>query len=148
MKKYPSYKESSLAWLSKIPSHWEIKKLKYIADHVLRGDSPVYTDKSRVKVVNQACVHKMELRLENLKYHVECDIEGFKGKLRSNDLLVNSTGTGTLGRSCLFDLPNADDYIADSHVTVVRDSKDRFNPYFLQCFFSTNQDLSRWKKVL
>jgi type I restriction enzyme S subunit len=30
-KPYPAYKESGVAWLGKIPAHWEVKRLKFVA---------------------------------------------------------------------------------------------------------------------
>ena len=32
MKPYPAYKESGIAWVDQIPSHWESKRMKFIAD--------------------------------------------------------------------------------------------------------------------
>ena len=29
MKQYDSYKDSGVEWIGKIPSHWEVRKLKY-----------------------------------------------------------------------------------------------------------------------
>ena len=34
---YESYKDSGVEWIGKIPSGWEVKKLKYIADTFLKG---------------------------------------------------------------------------------------------------------------
>ena len=39
MKAYPTYKESSIDWIGRIPSHWETKKGKYLFD-ILSGDAP------------------------------------------------------------------------------------------------------------
>ena len=30
MKKYDSYKDSGVKWLGQIPSHWELRKSKYL----------------------------------------------------------------------------------------------------------------------
>ena len=35
-KPYPAYKDSGVEWLGEIPEHWEIKRLKFVAD-VLPG---------------------------------------------------------------------------------------------------------------
>ena len=32
--KYDAYKDSSVEWIGKIPSHWEIKKNKYLFEEV------------------------------------------------------------------------------------------------------------------
>jgi type I restriction enzyme, S subunit len=29
MKPYPSYKDSDVEWIGRIPSHWDTKKIKY-----------------------------------------------------------------------------------------------------------------------
>ena len=39
MKRYPEYKDSSIEWIEVIPKHWEVKRLKYIAD-LNMGQSP------------------------------------------------------------------------------------------------------------
>jgi len=56
MKPYPKYQESGIDWLGKIPSHWEMEKLKYLAKvnnsnvdkKIIDGELPVrlcnYTD--------------------------------------------------------------------------------------------------------
>jgi type I restriction enzyme, S subunit len=31
MKHYSAYKDSGIQWLGKIPTHWQVKRLKYIA---------------------------------------------------------------------------------------------------------------------
>lgn len=31
MKRYPKHKDSGLPWLREIPEHWEVKRLKFMA---------------------------------------------------------------------------------------------------------------------
>lgn len=38
VQKYPTYKDSGVAWLGKVPAHWEVVKIKYIA-RMRSGDS-------------------------------------------------------------------------------------------------------------
>ena len=33
-KPYPAYKDSGVAWLGKVPAHWEVRRLKTVVDHV------------------------------------------------------------------------------------------------------------------
>lgn len=40
MKNYESYQHSGLDWLGEIPSHWEVKKLKQVAESVQTGFTP------------------------------------------------------------------------------------------------------------
>ena len=39
MRRYSEYKESIVEWIGEIPTHWKIKRLKYIAD-LNMGQSP------------------------------------------------------------------------------------------------------------
>ena len=42
-KRYDNYKESGVAWLGEIPSHWEVKRLKFVAN-INMGQSPKSED--------------------------------------------------------------------------------------------------------
>jgi len=50
-----------------------------------------------------------------------------KGLVKNHDILVNSTGTGTLGRLSVFDSDIK--CFADTHVTILR--PDKANSYFI-----------------
>ena len=47
---YPAYKDSGVAWLGEIPSHWEVRRLKYLSSisfsnvdkHTFEDEKPVY----------------------------------------------------------------------------------------------------------
>jgi type I restriction enzyme M protein len=49
--------------------------------------------------------------------------------IQKGDVLLSSTGEGTLGKSCVFDhnIPA----IADGHVTIIRVNKSQIDPYYL-----------------
>lgn len=49
--------------------------------------------------------------------------------VRRDDILLSSTGDGTLGKCCVFDLDIP--AIADGHVTIIRVNKDIIDPYYL-----------------
>lgn len=133
-------KDSGVEWIGDIPRAWEVRRIKSFADYVSRGNSPTYDDDGSIKVVNQSCVYSDALKYEKLKVNQDEDISDFKGKLQQYDLLINSTGTGTLGRTGVF-LLDADNYIADGHVTIVRDSYGRLNPFYLNYIFYDKQDM-------
>ena len=50
--------------------------------------------------------------------------------LQPGDVLVASTGDGTLGKACVFDLNDLPG-VADGHVTVIRTDPDVYDPYYL-----------------
>ena len=129
-------KETNTCWFDKIPVHWEFKKLKHFTDFVSRGSSPDYVIEGGIPVISQAVFSAGFINESKFKFQKKSNINAFKGKLYPNDVLIASTGGGVLGKSFLFRLKG--DYIADGHVTIIRDSKKRFNPAFLHHILSIN----------
>lgn len=121
-------KDSGIEWLGEIPVHWEVKPLKRLTSFISRGITPTYVDVSSVKVINQACIYWEKLNIENIKYQKE-DLDISKGRLYKGDLVINSTGTGTLGRAAIFNLEGS--CIADTHVTIIRSDKNSLNNRYL-----------------
>lgn len=131
-------KESGFAWIGSIPKHWELKKIKSFANHVQRGSSPTYVNESELVVISQASMSSGFIDDTKFKYQAKAKIETFKGRLYPNDVLLASTGGGVLGKAIVFEREG--DYIADGHLTIIRDKKKRFNPKFLYYFLSINFD--------
>jgi len=99
---------------------------------ISRGKSPSYVELSNLAVINQACIYWNGLNLDKVKYN---DVS-YSGDriLQLGDVLVNSTGTGTLGRANVFMFRNADKrYMADSHVTIIRSSTS-CHPIYIKCY--------------
>ncbi len=103
-----------------VPNNWQKVKLGGITLQVNRGFQPSYTEKDGVKVVNQKCIRNgrvnlKDTRLNNLK---KKSISSDK-YLKPLDILINSTGTGTVGR--VGQILDIDEPLSfDSHVTLVR----------------------------
>lgn len=102
--------------------------------YVSRGKSPNYADESDVLVVNQACIRQQGLDLSKAKRQIREKI-GRARVLQPGDVLLNSTGTGTLGRTCV--VPDvANTLIADSHVTIMTPDETIMLPAWLNCLMS------------
>lgn len=111
------------------------KKIKELSSYFSRGKSPNYVEKSEIKVINQACIYWNNFRLENVKYQDETKIKRSLDKLiKYNDVLITSTGTGTLGRCNVFKISN-DKYLADGHVSILRFITDQINPLYFKYYF-------------
>lgn len=82
-----------------------------------RGISPAYDDHARTYVINQKCIRDSRLSLKEARPH--STVIPDEKLVRYGDVLVNSTGVGTLGRSAVFDI-DAENVTCDSHVTIVR----------------------------
>ena len=103
--------------LGMIPEGWEVRKLGDLTRLITRGISPQYDDNSKNIVINQRCIRDFRLNLENIrKNSKKVTAEKY---VQRGDILINSTGIGTLGRltQLLIDIPNC---TVDSHVTIVR----------------------------
>ena len=102
-----------------VPKTWETAKLGAEASYLNRGISPKYVDVGGVLVINQKCVRDFKVDLRKARRHDDGQ-RGINGReLRVGDVLVNSTGVGTLGRVAQV-LTLDEPTIVDSHVTVVR----------------------------
>ena len=104
-------------------SEWKTYKLGEIAEIIARGISPKYTE-TGIPVINQKCVRDGKIIFNNIKFN-DVSLKKIPNEkyLQKNDILVNSTGQGTLGRvgQINFEIEN---YTYDSHVTLVRIDKN------------------------
>jgi type I restriction enzyme, S subunit len=130
---------------------WLDRSFGELASVLRRGTAPTYVDVSPVRAIGQRCIRNDGFDASQARPH---DARfGAVVPPQSGDVLINSTGTGTIGRSCVFrDEPG--EFMVDGHVTLVRPQSEadgRFlnelvrSPYgqrFLEshCFTgSTNQ---------
>ena len=112
--------------------------LESVCAIISKGITPKYVDFSSVAVVNQACIQWDGQHLENIKYHNE-EIPFKKRALQTGDVLLNATGTGTLGRCCVFNCPSNDNiYINDGHVIAIATDKSILLPEVLNAYLSLN----------
>jgi type I restriction enzyme, S subunit len=117
--RFPGHEDVRLvdSELGLIPEGWAGRALRDVVLLVSRGVSPKYEDKAVARVVNQKCVRGGSLSLDLARRH-NTAVPPQK-QLEVGDVLINSTGTGTLGRvaQVLSSLPNT---TVDSHVSIVR----------------------------
>lgn len=111
--------------------------LKRLCTVITRGSAPVYsgTDGGTAWAIGQSC-QTIEGKFDFARGRWHTGPVPTKGRLKEGDVLINSTGTGTLGRVALVDqLPPEAPCFADGHVTVLRvhdESADsRFIAYLL-----------------
>ncbi len=96
-----------------------MKRIKEVCDYVSRGATPDYIDEGEYKVMNQATFSKGWIDESNIRYTAKAN----KGaQIRKGDLLMASTGGGVLGKVLYFDRDD-ENFYADSHVTILRNSK-------------------------
>ncbi|VUX55537.1 Type I restriction-modification system specificity [uncultured Woeseiaceae bacterium] len=104
------------------PEGWEWAKLQDISEYIQRGKGPKYSDIGAVRVVSQKCIQWGGFSVELARHVDDSSLDKYQEEryLKDNDLLWNSTGTGTVGRINLIKDVAAKALVADSHVTVIR----------------------------
>lgn len=98
-------------------THWPNTTIGDITSLVVRGITPKYNDDADQIVINQKCIRNHMVDLTLARRHFPKVIT--EKWLMQGDLLINSTGEGTLGRTAqVWFVPN--NLTVDSHVTIVR----------------------------
>ena len=113
-----------------IPDTWRWARLDdVVRKSIKRGKSPTYTAKSGTLVFAQKCNTKAgHIDLDIALFLDESKLDRYPDEefMQDNDIVINSTGNGTLGRVGIYkesDNPRNLPIVPDSHVTVIRASK-------------------------
>lgn len=110
---------------------WQKKKLGDICYFLNRGISPKYLETGGVCVLNQKCIRNHEIDYQPSRRHDASAKKVHEDRfIQRGDVLVNSTGTGTLGRVAQVREIPTEPTTVDSHVTIVRPRPSMFHPEF------------------
>jgi type I restriction enzyme, S subunit len=115
--------------LGEIPEGWSVRPLRDLTNYLSRGLGPAYVESGGVRVLNQKCIRERRVDFAKARRHDESTKPVDGRLLRRLDVLVNSTGVGTLGRVAQL-LHLSEPTVVDSHVTVVR-AAPGVDPWFL-----------------
>ena len=120
-----------------IPETWEWARVKSCCIDVFSGKSPKYSKKeTEYKVIGQAANQQNGLDLSQVKYTTKDFWESMEDRyfLKENDVLLNTLGNGTLGRSGIVErIPCP--LLTDGHLFVFRTEElisSSFFYYYLQ----------------
>lgn len=109
--------------------------LRELTSQISRGVAPKYDDLGKYVVLNQKCIRDSQVdiaRARSMK-----SLPKSPGKvLRQNDVLVNSTGQGTLGRIARWTSSDPNTSV-DTHVSIVRFDPEVADPAFAGTVLST-----------
>ena len=115
-----------------IPDSWEWVRLGEVGNYIQRGRSPKYDKKNKSHpIISQKCVQWENIYLKDAKYITKTFFDKLEDYrfVQENDVLWNSTGTGTVGRLNIVK-QNLDHIPVDSHVTLIRMNK-QVNPDYI-----------------
>jgi len=101
------------------------EQISGVVELVTRGVAPRYTESDGLLVLNQKCVRDQAVNLDPAR-RMEPLKSRYDRLLKRNDVLVNSTGQGTLGR-CARWLQDCHATV-DTHITIVRFDPTQVDP--------------------
>lgn len=107
---------------------WRTAAIGDVCELVSRGTAPAYVDRSEVRAIGQRCVAMAGFTAQHARGHSANSMSNTL-LARPGDVLLNSTGTGTIGRSCVFNEDGR--FIVDGHVTVLRPAKEALDSKWL-----------------
>lgn len=112
-------------------SGWQIRRLGEVCSFLNRGISPTYLEDGGICVLNQKCIRDHRVNYEPARRHdAQAKKVGSGRFVQAGDVLVNSTGTGTLGRVAQLRENPPEPTTVDSHLTIVRQQPGMFYPDF------------------
>ena len=123
--RFPGHKHTRIT--NGVPDGWEWKPIAALTLFLKRGITPHYDEDAEGLVINQKCIRNSRLdvtlaRRQSREFKPDQQVQ-------RGDVLVNSTGQGTLGRvaQVLAAIPNC---TVDTHVTIVRPRQTAGSHYF------------------
>lgn len=120
----------------------DLIQLDSLSTYISRGLQPKYSDKSETLVINQRCIRDNKVNFGVGRYHDQnLKKVAEDKKIQIGDILINSTGVGTLGRVAqVTELPN-NDVTVDTHVTIFRPDFNILSKEFSNWLFVYLQNL-------
>lgn len=106
---------------------WKKLVLQKACSLITRGITPKYLESGGVRVLNQKCIRNHAIDFSLARRH---DISKKSVKqerfIQKGDVLINSTGQGTLGRVAQVRENPSEPTTVDSHITIVRPNAEFF----------------------
>lgn len=126
--RFPGHESAPLADTpdGPLPQGWERKAVEEVTSFINRGIAPKYSDDSETLVVNQKCIRDGRVNLALARRQTKTP--PVAKLVQIGDVLINSTGVGTLGRVAQAEeVPEG--LTVDSHVTIVRPERPEDRDY-------------------
>lgn len=126
-----------------IPIGWKITNLINISEFIKRGKSPKYSDNKIIPVIAQKCNQKDgTLSLNKALYIDNLSFLSYNPQQISNinDIIINSTGTGTVGRVNILKenlFQNHNSIVYDSHITTIRLIQKEIHPEYVYIYLKS-----------
>lgn len=107
---------------------------------IVRGISPKYAEDGVWVVLNQKCIRDSRVSFGPARRQERAVSEA--KRIRAGDVLVNSTGVGTLGRVAMY-RGSSEGVSVDSHVTICRPAQAHLNPWYAMSLMTRQEEIER-----
>lgn len=130
MKRYPKYKDSGVPWLGQVPAHWEVKRVRHMAQVMPSNvDKKTVEGEAVVRLCNYTDVYYNERIVMNDDYMAASasDDQIAKFNLRVGDVVItkDSEEPDDIGvPACVYE--TAPDLVCGYHLAILRP----FEPYY------------------
>lgn len=105
---------------------------------IQRGSQPIYSEQGTIRVLRSVNVGKMSFNDKRQEYVTNRFFDSqARGKVNYNDILITSTGVGTLGRTSIW--VRNEEAFCDGHITILR--KGSVDPYLITAFLNSKYGL-------
>jgi type I restriction enzyme S subunit len=117
--RYPGHENQKLidSEVGPVPEGWEVMGIGDTCSYLNRGMAPNYAEDGLYLIINQKCIRDGRLSVEKARRQSKSVAE--QKLVRFGDVLINSTGIGTLGRVAQV-YQELKHVTVDSHVTIAR----------------------------
>ncbi|MGI8457363.1 MAG: restriction endonuclease subunit S [Propionibacteriaceae bacterium] len=140
--RYPGYGEVPMVQSPQgsIPHGWDVRQARDLSAVIVRGISPKYAEHGPWVVLNQKCIRdgRVSLGPSRRQERLVSDTK----RIRSGDVLINSTGVGTLGRVAMY-RGSSENVTVDSHVTICRPAENSFAYLFAMGMLEQQGEIER-----
>lgn len=108
-----------------------------------RGVQPEFVDNGDVLVIDSKAVRPQGVEPSNERTDMTFYTQenNAKGRVQKGDVLLNSTGRGTLGRAACYQIDKP--ALADNHVAIIRPNKQVCIPEYLSLFLNSPAGLAQ-----
>jgi len=128
-------KDSGVEWIGEIPEHWEVKRLKYVANIVL-GKMLCNEDKGNYKLkpyLKSKNIQWLNVEIESVDEMWFSEKEMLDYRLKKGDLILSEGGE--VGKTCIWNNELEECYIQNSaHKVTVYD--ENISEYYLYIFYT------------
>ena len=123
-RRYPEYKESGVEWIGGVPAHWEVKRLKYVAEILPSNvDKHIYPDEIQVRLCNYTDVYYNNyITVDTILEKGSCNEREFtKFVLRKGNVIItkDSETSDDIGVPT-FVKDDLDTVVCGYHLTMIR----------------------------